>query len=80
MKKGLIVLIVIALAGLSRLKAGNTLGAQFFERNARGPVATDRSGRAGPEALQSKGPAGFRGAHGRYKTRTCDLHDVNVAL
>ena len=29
-----LVLIVIALAGLSRLKAGNTLGAQFFERNA----------------------------------------------
>jgi predicted RND superfamily exporter protein len=31
---GFVVLIVIALAGLSRLKAGNTLGAQFFERNA----------------------------------------------
>jgi predicted RND superfamily exporter protein len=28
------VLIVLALAGLSRLQAGNTLGAQFFEKNA----------------------------------------------
>jgi predicted RND superfamily exporter protein len=27
-------LIVVALAGLARLQAGNTLGAQFFERNA----------------------------------------------
>jgi hypothetical protein len=25
-------------------------------------------------------PQTIRGAHGRYKTRTCDLHDVNVAL
>ena len=25
-------------------------------------------------------PRDFRGANGRYKTRTCDLHDVNVAL
>ena len=31
---GFVVLIVIALAGLTRLKAGNTLGSQFFERNA----------------------------------------------
>ena len=30
---------------------------------------------------QKKTPrGGIRGAHGRYKTRTCDLHDVNVAL
>jgi predicted RND superfamily exporter protein len=31
---GFVILIIVALAGLSRLKAGNTLGAQFFERNA----------------------------------------------
>jgi predicted RND superfamily exporter protein len=31
---GFIVVIVLALAGLARLKAGNTLGAQFFEGNA----------------------------------------------
>ena len=31
---GFVVVIVLALAGLARLKAGNTLGAQFFERNA----------------------------------------------
>ena len=29
---------------------------------------------------QKKSPADLRRAHGRYKTRTCDLHDVNVAL
>jgi len=31
---GFVVLILISLAGLARLKVGNTLGAQFFERNA----------------------------------------------
>jgi len=31
---GFVVIIVLALAGLTRLKAGNTLGAQFFESNA----------------------------------------------
>src|SRR3954452_680639 len=31
---GFVVVIVVALAGLARLKAGNTLGAQFFEGNA----------------------------------------------
>jgi predicted RND superfamily exporter protein len=31
---GFLVVIVLALAGLTRLKAGNTLGAQFFENNA----------------------------------------------
>jgi predicted RND superfamily exporter protein len=31
---GFLVVIVLALAGLTRLKAGNTLGAQFFEHNA----------------------------------------------
>ncbi len=31
---GFVVVIVLALAGLARLKAGNTLGAQFFEGNA----------------------------------------------
>jgi predicted RND superfamily exporter protein len=31
---GFVVVIVLALAGVARLKAGNTLGAQFFERNA----------------------------------------------
>jgi hypothetical protein len=29
---------------------------------------------------KKKSPAELRRAHGRYKTRTCDLHDVNVAL
>jgi uncharacterized protein len=31
---GFVVLVLISLAGLARLKVGNTLGAQFFERNA----------------------------------------------
>ena len=28
----------------------------------------------------TKNPADFPQGNGRYKTRTCDLHDVNVAL
>jgi hypothetical protein len=35
----------------------------------------------GRERLVQKKPEPQRGSgHGRYKTRTCDLHDVNVAL
>ena len=32
------------------------------------------------EAPLASGQWGFWSVHGRYKTRTCDLHDVNVAL